>query len=405
MSKVLLKVFLFLAMVVIVQQPLSASKYSLAVHKLIKHRNEQKAKKATANKTENTEEKSKEKRKHRIRHHKKNHHTKIKENKDVPDASPSNENVVENLPVVDENLSSDEKKDEIELEVVDVSYEDIDDLVEWQTEQFILESLLDEILPQETEIESEEPQETTISLDEEKWAEVVHGIIDFDTANLYYPYIKIIFIPALGVNMDGPSLVSYARALPELYKLYPRVLEKWIELAQEGINQGFRPQFLRNDDSEEFPTFDDFRFLAQIDFQTLQNTSFEDQLSQNNLFLFHFTIEGLNPLSLLKMLVEQGLMDQAEANDIHSQVRNAFDEDLKPALLNVLNALYLDDNSPFVRSFLLNQDEEVDSNQDEVDSNQDDWEKDEFDEEDEVLTILLTPNEEEVIENWDEDLD
>ncbi|MCE5293280.1 MAG: hypothetical protein LLF94_01535 [Chlamydiales bacterium] len=191
------------------------------------------------------------------------------------------------------------------------------------------------------------------------------------------PFINVALIPVLGFSDDGEANLPFARALPGLYKLYPKFLENWLEVAREGMNQGFYPHVLRSRpftsagestfgelaygypadivdlvQSGEFTAFNDSRLSAERDYNDLLPASFEDQLSPDLLFLFRFTIEGLNPLPFLEMLVEQGVMSQTEADYLQNEARITYD-DIKASILSFLSTMYLDEESPFVRALRL----------------------------------------------------
>ncbi len=198
-------------------------------------------------------------------------------------------------------------------------------------------------------------------------------------ANAWYlPFINLALLPAYGINTDSPSLVPFARAMPGLYKLFPKFLQNWLDTAQAGMMEGFYPHVLRSRpftsqgestfgeegygyspdiielvQSGEFTAFDDSHLLAENDYNDLFAASFEDQLSDNLLYRGIFTIEGLNPLPFYDMLVADGAMDPVEAAYLQKQAKDTYDTVVKPAILNFLNTLYLDPNSPFVRALRL----------------------------------------------------
>ncbi len=193
----------------------------------------------------------------------------------------------------------------------------------------------------------------------------------------FTPFVNVALLTAYGLDSDGASLVTDARSLPGMYKLLPKVVKNWLDVAREGLKQGFYPHVLRNRpytsyqestfgeieygypanianlvSTGNFPAYNDSRQLAQIDYDRLLNASFEDQLSPNLLYVGTFTIEGLNPLPFLESLVDQGVMDQTEADYLQEEARKTYDS-VKAAYLELLSTFYLDDNSPFVRALRL----------------------------------------------------
>ncbi len=139
---------------------------------------------------------------------------------------------------------------------------------------------------------------------------------------------------------------------------YPHVLRSrpFTSAGQSTFGElayGYDPEIVDLVQSGQFTAFDDSHLYAEMDYQDLLAASFEDQLSPELLFLFRFSIEGLNPLPFLEMLVEQGVMDPTEAAYLQNEARVAYDEVVKPSLLNLLSTLYLDDESPFVRALRL----------------------------------------------------
>lgn len=196
----------------------------------------------------------------------------------------------------------------------------------------------------------------------------------------YYPngFLNVALLTVYGINTDGPALLPYARALPGLYKLFPSFLKSQVDTALKGLKEGYYPHVLRNRPysspgqstfgevafgytpevaalvaTGQFPPEDDPRIFALQDYLDLSAASFEDQLDPNLLFRGLFTIEGLNPLPFLDMLVEQGVMDQSEADYIQEEARKTYDTAVKPALLNFLSQLYIDEASPLVRALRL----------------------------------------------------
>lgn len=199
-------------------------------------------------------------------------------------------------------------------------------------------------------------------------------------ASAFYPngFLNVTQIPAFGISDDGEALLPYARALPGLYKLFPSFLQSQIDTAIAGLQQGYYPHVLRNRpysskgqstfgevgygyepyitalvNADNFPTNDDPRTIAVSDYDVLLAASFEDQLDENLIFGPNFSVTGLNPFYFLDMLVEQGVMSQTEADYIQEEARIAYDAAIKPALLNFINTLYIDENSPLVRALRL----------------------------------------------------
>ncbi len=202
-------------------------------------------------------------------------------------------------------------------------------------------------------------------------------------ANYYYPaaifpsgFLNVSIIPAYEYSSDGEALLPYVRALPGLYKLYPGLLQNQLDVALAGMKEGYYPHVLRNRPysspgqstfgeieygytpeiaqlvaTGEFPAFDDPYLLALQDYQLLASASFEDQISPDLLFSIDGgIIAGYNPILMLNMLVEQGVMSQTEADYLQEEARNAYDTVIKPALLNWYETLYFNEDSPFVRA-------------------------------------------------------
>lgn len=204
------------------------------------------------------------------------------------------------------------------------------------------------------------------------------NLANYYYAAAFYPsgFLNVSIIPAYEISNDGPALLPYVRALPGLYKLYPALLQNQLDIALTGMKEGYYPHVLRNRPyssagqstfgeleygytpeiaqlvaTGEFPAFDDPYLSAKQDYDLLVNATFEDQISPDLLFSTDGgIIAGFNPILMLEMLVEQGVMSQTEADYLQEVARQNYDTVVKPALLNWYETLYFNEDSPFVRA-------------------------------------------------------
>lgn len=196
------------------------------------------------------------------------------------------------------------------------------------------------------------------------------------SAAYYPPFLNLALLVAYGINTDAEYLLPFARALPIMFRLYPVILQDYIDTALSGMQEGFYPHILRSRPysskgestfGSPDPRYDyeayiialvesgqlipqrDPRTDAENDFNDLFATDFDQQLNPEVIYAGRFTWEGLNPLPLLQLCVDAGVMTQTEADYIEGECRKYYPA-VKEALLNFLNTFYLDINSPFVRA-------------------------------------------------------